>query len=1128
MSPGPAPTDSPFDGDPVAEPSLEDALIAVRALAGARFEVLGPLGRDREGGFAFLARDLSAGRLVVLKRRAQAPGDLGPAALRVIDRLDASVPPPAGACPVCRAPFVSWDPSCPDCGADLAGSIGTPDQGSSREELLAAVREAAPGYEVLGEMPRAAGGANVYFAREHQGGTLVALRLEQEDAPGRGAGFTVAATRMMRPKLLYGTVGGDSRESGGPSGGGSPAWTPVPSPPASRPRIGATPSGAPQPFTAGAALEKICPQCGETFGPELRFCPKDGSGLRAKAPSEAGDLVGQVIAERYHILAKLGEGGMGRVYLAEHVRMGRRCAVKVMNPILLYDPDSVSRFNREAANASRITHPNVAAIYDFGESDDVVYLAMEFVEGESLAALLEREHALPEPRAISIGLQVADALSAAHELGIVHRDLKPDNIMVTRSRDGRDVVKVVDFGIAKATKGERQTVTRKGFVVGTPAYMSPEQILGDLLDGRSDLYSLGCILYEMLTGVRAFADSSGEVSIRQRLTESPPPPGRVKSGLSAKLDALVTTAMARAPEQRFQSAAQLRDALSAAAREAPAKPSWIDRLPWRRAREATPAPTASLPTGRPGVPPAISLPAAAQAGPPTPAAAAQSPGTAPVPLGWEEAAPPVLQRPGRGTTMLRHRSARPARWHPGWLAGAGAVAAVVAFGAWMLFSPPRSADQRPQVETKIVLPKPEAPVPPSEPVVDSAPATGTVRFVDPLPFGAKVTVDGTEASPSSDGSLSLSPGRHLVRVEAPGYRPTSHTAGVESGQTTVVAARLVRSDPPSAPTARPEPPPPAATTRTPAARTAAPEPVVAVVVSPPVLDLATGETRTLLAVPQNSRGLPLSGKETAWESDDTSIVRVEPSGRAVGVREGRTTVRATVEGRSAEATVRVTPPVPVVIALHVVRGDTVLRVGDRLQLTALARDDAGKSTLTAASWESKQPAVASVEPRGELTAMAEGRAVVVAESQGMRDSMLIRVVQAPPAEETPSRVSDAPPDGATMLATAAACAAAIGSGDELQIVGVYQARTGQDIKNLRKLLDIALRKEWGLTAAAVGAPRGQPTGVGRFELNLTMLLKWRNGAGAGKKKEAPFRIEMLRNGSQWKMQSCRATGTLDL
>src|ERR1700704_1312035 len=188
---------------------------------------------------------------------------------------------------------------------------------------------------------------------------------------------------------------------------------------------------------------KICPVCSTEYADAVKFCPNDGQTLRSTAP--ASDLVGQVVADRYHVVKKLGEGGMGQVYLAEHVKMGRRSAIKVMNPSMVHDPDAVARFNREASNASRLNHPNVCAIYDFGEtSDGLIYLAMEFIEGESLTSLIEKNGSLAAPRAASIIHQAADALAVAHDYGIVHRDLKPDNIMIAKDRDGADVVKVVD------------------------------------------------------------------------------------------------------------------------------------------------------------------------------------------------------------------------------------------------------------------------------------------------------------------------------------------------------------------------------------------------------------------------------------------------------------------------------------------------------------------------------------------------------------------------------------------------------------------------------------------------------------------------------------------------------------
>ncbi|MDQ6886053.1 MAG: protein kinase [Gemmatimonadota bacterium] len=264
---------------------------------------------------------------------------------------------------------------------------------------------------------------------------------------------------------------------------------------------------------------KVCPQCESEYDGNLKFCPRDGSSLK---PRSGSDLVGQIVAERYHVLRKLGEGGMGQVYLAEHVKMGRKSALKVMSTSLIHDSDAIGRFNREAANASRISHPHVAAIYDFGEtSEGLIYLAMEYVDGEPLTRLLGHAGAIPLARTAELVSQIASALDAAHELGIVHRDLKPDNIMIRTNRDGSDCVKVVDFGIAKAIRNDGQKVTRTGLVVGTPEFMSPEQLSGDELDGRSDIYTLGLVTFAMLTGRLPFPSETVQESLIMRLTERP-------------------------------------------------------------------------------------------------------------------------------------------------------------------------------------------------------------------------------------------------------------------------------------------------------------------------------------------------------------------------------------------------------------------------------------------------------------------------------------------------------------------------------------------------------------------------------------------------------------------------------
>ena len=1050
MSSGWVPSNSRSDGEPSTVPSLADAFRSVKALAAGRFEVLGPLGSDLEGGLAFLARDLSADRLVVLKRSLGGSSDTDPSAtLKVIQQLDASVPPPAGACPVCQIPLAGWDPSCSYCNADLAGSIDTAKQGLSPDELLAAVKEIAHGCEVLGAMPRAAGGAPVYFARELEGGTIVALRLDSENAPGQRSGFTVVATRMLRPNLS-------------------------PSPPSSWDPPGTGQSGAPAPLTGRVAAAKTCPQCNETFGPELRFCPNDGSGLRGKAPPD--DLVGQVIAERYHILAKLGEGGMGMVYLAEHVRMGRRCAIKVMHAMLLFDPDSVSRFNREAANASRITHPNVAAIYDFGETGELLYLAMELVEGESLSALLRREPGLSESRAIEIGLQVADALGAAHALGIVHRDLKPDNIMVARTADGRDVIKVVDFGIAKATKEGRQTVTRTGFIVGTPAYMSPEQILGDVVDGRSDLYSMGCILYEMLTAERAFLDAAGEVSIRQRLTEPPPQPSRVKHGLSGHLDRLVTTAMAREPGQRFQSAAEVRDALIAA-RNALSEVSWRSRLPWRRSRR--------------------------------PAAA--------LPLGEDDASRRALQRSVHRSTVVQPRTARSSRRNPTWLVVGCVITALTAYGTWRLFSPDsQPGGQSAAADSQIVLPA-VAPPPSPEPVSDTTPsvvttssptdsaATGTLHFPAPLPPDARITVDGAGVSFSADGLLSLAPGRHFLRVEAAGYQPFEQSIDVATGKTEVIKGGLIRVKPAVVPK-----PTPATTSR-------AKGTILLRGTLPPGAEISLdGET-----LPVGTREIPVE-PGSHWLK--LSAPGYRPDSSQIEVRPG---------SKSSWLAPQLTA-IPRLITVEIATGDTTIPVGSSMQLRARARDDTGADLGDSLVWESSNAEIARVERDGRVTARRAGRAYIRASTNDRSDSTMVTVVAAPkPVVAVPRAVVRAPPvqsrpvvpavpSSANIQAAVTACAAAMGSRDERRIVQTYQAKTAQDVMNLRKILEVAIKREAGLAATATTL--SAPSSTVPVSVDAQLRFTWRNNAGVNKKKDTVFRVELTKAPSGWELAACRATG----
>lgn len=321
-------------------------------------------------------------------------------------------------------------------------------------------------------------------------------------------------------------------------------------------------------------MAKVCPACELTYSDDDFFCAADGSPLRSTG-AERDDLVGTVIADRYRVEALLGEGGMGRVYRARHVRVPREAAIKVLRRALIADPYAVAAFNREAQNAASVgDHPNVASVYDFGETPDgLVFLAMEYVEGETLARLLEREPALAPRRAVEIVRQIAAGLTAAHELPapVVHRDLKPDNILLKETRDGGDWVKVVDFGIAKAVKRDTQLLTTPGLVVGTPRYMSPEQLTGGAVDVRTDVYALGIIAFQLLTGRMPFPSTSREEETTipwalQRLTQRPLTLAEARPDVAwpAGAQAVFDRALARDPAERTPSASDFARSLGRA------------------------------------------------------------------------------------------------------------------------------------------------------------------------------------------------------------------------------------------------------------------------------------------------------------------------------------------------------------------------------------------------------------------------------------------------------------------------------------------------------------------------------------------------------------------------------------
>ena len=278
---------------------------------------------------------------------------------------------------------------------------------------------------------------------------------------------------------------------------------------------------------------------------------------------------GDVLADRYRILRRLGKGGMGEVFLGEHLAIERKVAIKTLSSNMVDRPELADRFLKEAKTASRVRHPNIVDITDFGHTDrGAPFFVMEYLEGEDLKSVLRREGALAWPRVREIGLQICAALSAAHAQGVVHRDMKPDNVFLVRQAAG-ELVKVLDFGIAKIiTADATQETTQTGVLLGTPEYMSPEQAQDLPLDARSDIYATGVILYRLMTGRVPFQAKSFMTVLHKHIHEPPLPPSKANPTrpISAAQEQVIMTCLAKRPEDRYQSA----DALAAALRTADA------------------------------------------------------------------------------------------------------------------------------------------------------------------------------------------------------------------------------------------------------------------------------------------------------------------------------------------------------------------------------------------------------------------------------------------------------------------------------------------------------------------------------------------------------------------------------
>jgi len=456
-----------------------------------------------------------------------------------------------------------------------------------------------------------------------------------------------------------------------------------------------------------------------------------------------------VIGQRfgnYRAIALLGEGGMGEVYLAEHPGIGRQVAVKVLRTELGHDDQVLARFINEARAANAIRHPNIIEILDSGVTDNgLSYLVMELLRGESLSARIKRKGKLPPQEAVVIANQTASALGAAHAKGIVHRDLKPDNlfVVVDDANPGHEHVKVLDFGIAKLQPNVSSGLvkTRTGALLGTPIYMSPEQCLGTKeVDWRSDIYSLGAILYEMLTGQPPFVSEGFGALLNMHLNQPPRPPCQIEPAISPGLDSAVLKMLAKKPEDRYQSMAEVQSALAAAVGLTPA-PFGLSRSVVE-AQQALQA-TMSAPIG------------------PTP-----------TPSGTTLSDTAGERLAASGTTA----SARSSRWVVIVAVGAAAVAAIL---ATLLVGRGDRGPARRAVTQVVPASAPAAPK-----VVPAAPERKRVRIhLESLPAGARIMreSDGVVLGTTpQDMELESSPRPMRVRLTLDGYLPASHEIDLDA------------------------------------------------------------------------------------------------------------------------------------------------------------------------------------------------------------------------------------------------------------------------------------------------------------------------------------------------------------
>jgi serine/threonine-protein kinase len=535
-----------------------------------------------------------------------------------------------------------------------------------------------------------------------------------------------------------------------------------------------------------------CATCMRDVG-AAAFCPFCGAAAPPVGSTE-DPYVGQTVARKYLLHDVIGRGGMGIVYGATHLSLDRPVAIKMLNRALLADPTVVARFHREARAASRLNHPNSISIIDFGQTDDgTLFMALEFLPGRTLGRVIAEEFPVQHRRVIKIGSQILAALTEAHALGILHCDIKPENVMLETRHDETDVVKVLDFGIAKLRDGLAATkLTREGMTCGTPGYASPEQARGEELDARSDLYSVGVLLYELVSGKLPYEASTPGGLVAKMLVEPPLPLRRRRPDLAVttELEVVIMRALATDRTARFPSADAFRRALVACGE------AGEQTIPHPRAQATAllsqePARPKGAAPGRQATP-ASSRPveAASPAARPTPGRTPRhTPGDAARPTPRHHAAAtPVTRSAVRETTgALAVILAS--------VAGAVLLGAGVWFGlSWVGGAGAGSSRSVEPLEPPVAAPAtpaPSAPAsrpvrapPPTTPTATAKPgaASGLEGVVTVLGMpGARIMIDGHPAG-QSPRELRLPPGAHRIQLTHPTAGSAEETLEVVAGE----------------------------------------------------------------------------------------------------------------------------------------------------------------------------------------------------------------------------------------------------------------------------------------------------------------------------------------------------------